>query len=78
MRYRVTFCVDVDAENEGEAYSLAASTVEGFGLRDAELSYTVEELQDGVARMPPKREHEVYFFHSTLKKQSERENGDGK
>ena len=46
MRYRVTFCVEVDAENEGEAYTLATTTVEGFGLPDAEFSYTVEELQE--------------------------------
>jgi hypothetical protein len=46
MRYRVTFCVDVDADDEREAYSRAADSVEGFGPLNAEVSHTIEELKE--------------------------------
>jgi len=43
MRFQVNFCVDVDADDEREAYSLAKEAVLDCS---AGLSYTVEELKE--------------------------------
>jgi hypothetical protein len=46
VRYCVTFCVELDAENEREALTHATDTIEGYGPADAQLSHTIEELKE--------------------------------
>lgn len=48
MRYRVTFCVDVDADDERDALTCATDAVEGFpnARSNADVSHTIEEAKE--------------------------------
>jgi len=53
LKWRVTFVVEVEADSHDQAYSEAATAVEGFPREGVEVNYTVVPAGEiGVGTVP--------------------------